>query len=73
MNSYLTLYIKINPKGIAQLSMKSKAINILEENLREYLYNPWSMQNVLKWYEQCFTYDQNKSSLLDYINIKFLW
>lgn len=40
MNSCLTLYIKINPKGIAQLSMKSKAINILEENLREYLYNP---------------------------------
>lgn len=72
MNSCLTLYIKISPKGIAQLSVKSKAINILEENLREYLYNPWSTQNVLKWYEQCFNYDQNKNSLLDYINIKFL-
>lgn len=39
MNSCLTLYIKINPRGIAQLIVKSKAINILEENLREYLYN----------------------------------
>lgn len=63
MNSCLTLYIKINPRGIAQLIVKSKAINILEENLREYLYNC----------EVCkmFLNDMNNASIMTKIKIVY--
>lgn len=63
MNSCLTLYIKINPRGIAQLIVKSKAINILEENLREYLYN----REVCKM----FLNDMNNASIMTKIKIVY--
>lgn len=37
LNSYLTLHIKINSKFIIDLNIRAKIIQILEDNIGEYL------------------------------------